>query len=278
LQAAGDVREPLEFPADGGLSALACERIVSRSMAIRETQKGEGSAGGDPAAVARWGRVPYLDAWERQIELGRRVAAGLAPDTLVVVEHPPTITLGRHAPESDVLLDADTLAARGIEVVRSDRGGRATYHGPGQLVLYPIVDIARLGLGARAWVELLEDALLSTLAEFEIDGARVEGRPGIWASGAKVASLGLRILGGVSHHGVSLNVDLDVSAFDCIVPCGAAGERMTSLAMLTGRAPSLDHAADRLVAHVTGKMAEIERRDAPRAATAKPSAKTRTTR
>jgi lipoate-protein ligase B len=205
-------------------------------------------------AVERWGEVAYQQAWDRQTELGRRVAAGEAPDTLVVVTHPPTITLGRNAPESDILFDAATLNERGIEVVRSDRGGRATYHGPGQIVLYPIVDIARLGLGTRAWVELLEAALLDTISGFGAEGGRIDGRPGIWAAGAKVASVGLRILGGVSHHGVSLNVDLDVSAFDCIVPCGAAGERITSLRILTGRNATLDKVADRLVEHVARRI------------------------
>jgi lipoyl(octanoyl) transferase len=209
-------------------------------------------------AVEYWGQVGYRRAWDRQTELGRCVADGRAPDTLVVVTHPPTITLGRNAPESDILFDAATLAARGIEVVRSDRGGRATYHGPGQIVMYPIVDIARLGLGTRAWVELLEDALLATIADFGAEGGRIAGRPGIWAAGAKVASLGLRILGGVSHHGVSLNVDLDVSVFDCIVPCGAAGERITSLRILTGRNPTPDEVAERLVEHVA-RMIEARR-------------------
>jgi len=186
--------------------------------------------GGASVAVERWGKVSYREAWDRQVELGRRVAAGTAVNTLVVVTHPPTITLGRNAPESDILLDADTLSERGVQVVRSDRGGRATYHGPGQLVLYPIVDIAGLGCGVRAWVELLEDALLATVADVGVTGSKIAGCPGIWASGAKLASVGLRILNGVSHHGVSLNVDLDVCAFDCIVPCGATGERITSLA------------------------------------------------
>jgi lipoyl(octanoyl) transferase len=181
---------------------------------------------------------------------------------LVIVTHPPTITLGRNAPESDILLDAETLAERGIEVVRSDRGGRATYHGPGQLVLYPIVDIRRLRLGTRAWVELLEDALLATVADFGVTGGRIAGRPGIWAAGAKVASVGLRILNGVSHHGVSLNVDLDVCAFDCIVPCGATGERITSLAILSEHAPTVDETADRLVGHITRRIRALSEQDA----------------
>jgi lipoate-protein ligase B len=233
-------------------------------MSLRDASQSldVGDAGGATVAVERWGEVRYREAWDRQVELGQRVADGTAANTLVVVTHPPTITLGRNAPESDILFDAEALTERGIEVVRSDRGGRATYHGPGQLVLYPIVDIAGLGLGARAWVGLLEDALLATVAEVGFTGGRISGRPGIWAAGAKVASVGLRILNGVSHHGVSLNVDLDVCAFDCIVPCGAAGERITSLAILSGHAPTVDETADRLVGHITRRIRELSEQHA----------------
>ena len=233
-------------------------------MSLRDASQSvdAGDAGGASVAVERWGEVRYREAWDRQVELGQRVADGTAANTLVVVTHPPTITLGRNAPESDILFDAEALTERGIEVVRSDRGGRATYHGPGQLVLYPIVDIAGLGLGARAWVELLEDALLATVAEVGVTGGSISGRPGIWAAGAKVASVGLRILNGVSHHGVSLNVDLDVSAFDYIVPCGAAGERITSLAISSGHAPTVDETADLLVGHITRRIRALSEQHA----------------
>jgi lipoate-protein ligase B len=205
-------------------------------------------------AVVRWGRIAYGEALARQLDLAARVGAGSSPDTLVLVEHPPTITLGRHAPDSDVLADADARTRLGIDVVRSDRGGRATFHGPGQVVIYPIVHVTRLGLGVRVWVALLEAALREVIASYGSKGTCREGAPGIWVGGAKIASLGLRVVGGVSYHGVSLNVELDVSGFDCIVPCGQAGERMTSLAAECGYAPPVEDAAERLLAAVSARL------------------------
>ena len=126
--------------------------------------------------VVDWGRLSYRSALARQRAAAADRRAGRCGDLIVRVEHPPTITLGRHAPSDDLLLDERVLARRGIDVVRSDRGGRATYHGPGQVVVYPIVAIGDLGLGVRAWVELLEQALLETLRAFAIDGHLVAGR------------------------------------------------------------------------------------------------------
>ena len=188
------------------------------------------------------------------------VADGSATDIIVTVEHPPTITLGRHASATDVIAPEADRTARGIVVVRSDRGGQATYHGPGQVVVYPIVDIARLGLGPRAWVCLLESALLEVLDGYGVAGERVEGRPGIWTGGSderdmrKIASIGLRVVRGVSYHGVSLNVELDVSGFACIVPCGSAGERITSLAAECRRAPTLKDASAALVGAIARRL------------------------
>jgi len=184
-----------------------------------------------------WGRVPYAEALARQIALWRQCCAGEIADTLVSCEHPPTITLGRHAPEDEIVAAAEVLAARGIAVERSDRGGRATVHAPGQAVVYPIVGVARLGLGPKAWVALLEDAAAQALAECGVEAVRQQGKPGLWARGGKIVSLGLRIRRGVSYHGIAVNVDLDRSFFDCIVPCGVAGERISSLADELGTAP-----------------------------------------
>jgi lipoyl(octanoyl) transferase len=204
--------------------------------------------------VERWGRMPYLEAWERQLALADAIARGDHADTLVSVEHPPTVTLGRHAPEADVLADAEARHQAGIAVVRSDRGGRATYHGPGQVVLYPIVAIERRGLGIKQWVVALQNALAEVVASYGLAPDCRAGSPGVWVGGAKVASIGIRVVRGVSYHGVSLNVGLDVSGFDYIVPCGAAGERITSLARACDPPPSFDDAAERLIAAVSSQI------------------------
>ncbi|HYC54417.1 MAG TPA: lipoyl(octanoyl) transferase LipB [Candidatus Binatia bacterium] len=206
--------------------------------------------------VERWGVVGYEAALARQLELHGRRLEGQVADTLVVVEHPPTITLGRHAPSDDVLADASELRRRGITVARSDRGGRATYHGPGQVVLYPIVSIEELGIGVRDWVCLLEGALLDTLADYAITGERHAGTAGIWTSQGKIASIGLRIARGVSYHGVALNVSLDASVFDCIVTCGVGAERVTTISAMTGTSVSCEQASERLIAHTTRRMQE----------------------
>lgn len=207
------------------------------------------------AVIERWGLVPYEAALRRQAELHARRVAGLVPDTLVIVEHPPTFTLGRHAPEGDVLLDAGELQRRGIDLVRSDRGGRATYHGPGQVVLYPIVSIDDLGLGVKGWVCLLESALLETLADYGVIAERRPSTAGLWTRGGKIASVGLRVARGVSTHGVSLNTGLEPSVFDCIVTCGVRGERVTTIAAETGRRPDEAEVAATLASHILDRLA-----------------------
>lgn len=217
--------------------------------------------------IEHWGPIAYDEALRRQLELHARRVAGEAPDTLVFVEHPPTFTLGRHAPEADIVLDAAELSRRGIAVARSDRGGRATYHGPGQVVLYPIVSVDDLGLGAKDWVCLLESALIDTLADYGVAGQRRPGTAGIWTgdgdAAAKIASLGLRISRGVSYHGAALNTGLDASVFDCIVTCGVRGERVTTIADATGTRPD-DHAvAMQLARHVALRIGDARTRRGP---------------
>jgi lipoate-protein ligase B len=205
--------------------------------------------------VERWGRIAYDEALQRQLALAAAVESGDAPDTIVEVEHPPTVTLGRHAEEGDILLDPAERSARGIATIRSDRGGKATYHGPGQVVVYPIVHLGRLGLGVKSWVCLLESALREVLAGYRLTGELKDGRPGVWVRGAKIASIGLRVVRSVSYHGVSLNVGLDVSGFDCIVPCGSAGERITSLAAeCSPVSPAREDVAARLTAALAGRL------------------------
>lgn len=220
-----------------------------------------------PILTERWGIVAYEEAAARQLALHAERVAGLRPDTLVLVTHPPTFSLGRHAPDDDIALDRAELARRGIVVARSDRGGRATYHGPGQVVLYPIVSTDDLGLGVKDWVCLLESALVDALADLGIRAERRPGTAGLWTAedtprgqgGAKIASLGLRVSRGVSYHGVSLNTGLDASVFDGIVTCGVRGERVTTIEAATGRAPGDDEAGTLLAGHVERRILEARR-------------------
>ncbi len=198
--------------------------------------------------------MAYAEALERQLALWGDRVAGLAPDTIIEVEHPPTITLGRNAPQSDVTTPAAELARRGVDLVRSDRGGRATAHGPGQIVVYPIVGIAEHRIGIRTWVCDLEQALVDVLAHVGIEGRRIDGKPGIWTDQGKIASLGLRVARGVSYHGISLNVGLDAGPFDCIVACGVPGERITSVSQEVPGAASRDEIASALCDAIASKI------------------------
>lgn len=207
-----------------------------------------GAAGAVRPLVADWlGRVPYRSAWELQKRLAAERAAGAIEDRLLLLEHEPVLTLGRHADPSHVLAPPELLAARGIEVVRVERGGEVTYHGPGQLVAYPIVALAERGLGVRAFVRVLEAALAETCLAFGVAAGPRPGEPGCWCDPhgplpRKIAALGLRIEHGVTYHGIALNVDLDLGAFELIDPCGVPGLRSTSIAAELARLGRTDAA------------------------------------
>lgn len=211
-------------------------------------------------AIERWGTLGYREALARQLDLHAERLAGRRGDTVALVSHPPTFTLGRSAPESDIVASADELAGRGIAVVRSDRGGRATYHGPGQVVLYPVVGIDERGLGVKRWVRLLEDALLEVLGACGVRAARRPGTAGLWTRRGKIASIGLRVVRGVSYHGVSLNVDLDASAFDCIVTCGVRGESVTTIAAEIDEPPDETEIGEKLALAVASRLEAWPRR------------------
>ena len=212
------------------------------------------------AIAASWlGRIEYRAAWDLQKRLVDRRAADVraatearAPvlgDALLLLEHPAVLTLGRHADESHVLADAASLAARGIEVIRVERGGEVTYHGPGQLVAYPIVALAGRGLLVRPFVRALEGALIDTCAAFGVGADRREGHPGCWVDAEgpaprKIGALGVRIERGVSYHGIALNVDPDLADFDLIDPCGMPGVASTSIARELARAGAPFDATD----------------------------------
>ena len=192
--------------------------------------------------VASWlGRVDYHEALELQKRLVTERAEGRIGDQLLLLEHPPVLTLGRTADPSHIRADAATLAARGIEVVRVERGGEVTYHGPGQLVAYPILALSARGLLVRPLVRALEGALVATCAAYGVVAARRDGHPGCWCDPdgmdpRKIGALGLRIERGVSYHGIALNVSVDLADFDLIDPCGMPGVTSTSIAAERGEA------------------------------------------
>lgn len=189
----------------------------------------------------RWlGRVGYREAWELQHRLAAMRADGRIGDQLLLLEHDPVLTLGRHADEAHVLATAAELAARGIELIRVERGGEVTYHGPGQLVAYPILALERRGLLLRPLVRALEDAMVDTCTAFGVAADCRDGHPGCWcdpdAPGQrKIGALGIRVERGVSYHGIALNVSVDLAGFDLIDPCGMPGVRSTSIALEAGR-------------------------------------------
>jgi lipoyl(octanoyl) transferase len=184
----------------------------------------------------RWlGRVPYRTAWDIQHELVRDRAADAIPDQLLLLEHEPVLTLGRQSDPAFITASADELARRGIEVITVERGGEVTYHGPGQLVAYPIVQLAARGILLRRFVRALETAMIGTAARFGVSAARREGYPGCWCDAdgpapRKIGALGLRVERGVSYHGIALNVTTRLEDFDLIDPCGMPGVVVTSLA------------------------------------------------
>jgi lipoate-protein ligase B len=185
--------------------------------------------------------MAYRDAWTLQKRLAAQRADGLIGDRLLLVEHPPVLTLGRQADESHVLASASELTRRGIEVVRVERGGEVTYHGPGQLVAYPILALSRRGLLLRPLVRALEAAMVETCAAFGVTADRREGHPGCWidpegGTPRKIGALGIRVERGVSYHGIALNIDSDLGDFDLIDPCGMPGVASTSIAVEAGRA------------------------------------------
>jgi lipoyl(octanoyl) transferase len=181
-----------------------------------------------------WGRLPYGEALLRQKEAVRRRIAGEVPDALYLVEHPPVITLGKTA-KAEHVLDAGP----GVEVVQSDRGGDVTFHGPGQVVGYPVIDLNALRQDVRWYLDGLEEVMIGTAARWGIRAVRIAGMTGVWVEDRKIGAIGVRLQRWVSCHGFALNVNTDLSYFDRIVPCGLRGKGVTSIARETGREADL---------------------------------------
>src|SRR5438477_3768388 len=185
------------------------------------------------------GLVPYQEAWDVQRSLAGAVSQGAIPDTVIFLEHPPVVTLGRRTDEQGLHVPEGA----GVDVVETDRGGKSTYHGPGQLVCYPILDLKRHGKDVKKYVRDLEEALIRTLAPLEIDATRLEGLTGVWLERPprKIASIGVHISRWVTTHGYALNVDLDPAPFtQWITACGLEDAAFTTIARELGRRVTVD--------------------------------------
>lgn len=192
------------------------------------------------------GRLDYGPVLETQRSLRAAVIAGDAPGGLLLLEHPPTITIGRHGEKKNVLTVRSLLTRMGIGVHHIERGGDVTYHGPGQLVGYPVMPVTG---GVRRFVLSLADAARQTLADLDIEAAWDDERPGLWTHRGKIAAVGLHVSRGVAMHGIALNVAPDLAHYQHIVPCGFTTGAVTSIRALLGAAPSVSEVAERFAAH-----------------------------
>ena len=200
--------------------------------------------------VRRPGRVPYEPTWRAMQDFtAQRDAA--TPDELWLVEHPPVYTLGQAGKAEHLLHVTD------IPLVKIDRGGLITYHGPGQVVGYLLLDLHRRGLKVREMVNLLEQALIDCIADYGLDARRKDGAPGVYIDGAKVAALGLRVKNGCSYHGVSLNVDMDLTPFTWINPCGYSGLQTIQLKDF-GVTEGPEDVATRLLGHLQRHFPDVQ--------------------
>ena len=203
------------------------------------------------AHVLNLGVVPYNEAWELQRSVAAEVAEGTRPDTILLLQHPPTVTTGRRTNPVELHIPADA----DVEIVETDRGGKSTFHGPGQLVCYPILDLTRHGQDVKRYCRDLEEALIVTLAKLGVDGERIDGLTGVWLTRPprKIASIGIHISKWVTTHGYALNVDLDLAPFtQWITACGLEDAMFTTVAEELGRpvtpdevhSPALDALAE----------------------------------
>ncbi|MFW6051554.1 MAG: lipoyl(octanoyl) transferase LipB [Myxococcota bacterium] len=207
--------------------------------------------------VCRLGRVPYGPTHALQERLQHARAEQRIPDLLLLLEHDPVITLGRRAQPEHVLLPRETLAARGVEIHETGRGGDVTYHGPGQLVGYPIFDLSPDRRDVRRYVWSLEEAMIRTCQDHGVEAARIPGLNGAWVDGDKIGAVGVRISRWVTMHGFALNVDTELSHFDLIVPCGIRDHGVTALSKQTGTPLRLDDVGD----HAAQHLAELHEAD-----------------
>jgi lipoyl(octanoyl) transferase len=207
--------------------------------------------------VEQFGVLDYAEGLHLQRERVAARKAGVIPDTLLLLEHSHVYTLGRNAKKENLLVSPAQLAARGAQVFEIDRGGDATYHGPGQLVGYPILDLAQHRRDIAWYMRSLEEVLIAVARDYGIAAARLAGAPGVWVGNDKLAALGVHISRWVTSHGFAFNVNTDLRYFAWIVPCGLRDKGVTSLQKLLGRRVEMDEVAEKVVLYF-GRVFELK--------------------
>lgn len=217
-----------------------------------------------PVDLFDLGHMAYRDALDWQQAKAAEVRAAISADALALLEHPPVYTMGARGGDDHMLLSEDDLRERGADLIVTDRGGDMTFHGPGQLVLYAVLNLRRRCLRPVDHIRRLECTILDTLTAFGLRGRTVKGRPGVWIGTRKIAAIGVSIRGGVTMHGAALNVTNDLAWFNAIVPCGLHGLGVTSVAREVGNAPLMDE----VMAAAATAFAEVYQTDVRPAARA----------
>ncbi len=198
------------------------------------------------------GHQPYRRVWDLQREIHTQRCSDHCPDTLLLLEHLPVVSIGRNGDAKNLTVPEAQLRGMGIDLVRTDRGGDITYHGPGQLVGYPIIDLKEMRCGIRRFVQEIEDGIIRAVAAYGIDAHKAEGKTGVWVGSEKLASIGLKAGRSVTMHGFALNVCTDLTAFDLIVPCGIQECTMTSMERLGGATAGLRDVGDTVTKELAG--------------------------
>jgi len=199
--------------------------------------------------VLELGLIEYQEAYKLQRTLHQQRVEGKIPDVLLLLEHPPTITIGKSGTLDNVLVSRERLAQEGMSLYFTDRGGDVTYHGPGQLVGYPIVDLRERGRDIHWYVHSIEEVILRTLRGFSIDGDRDKCHPGVWVNEEEIAAIGLSLRKWVSMHGFALNINIDLEHFSFINPCGFSDRRATSMSEIVGSRVPMQDATNSLISH-----------------------------
>ncbi|MEN6335137.1 MAG: lipoyl(octanoyl) transferase LipB [Phycisphaerales bacterium] len=212
-------------------------------------------------AIRDCGLAEYRGVLALQQQLQEQRRAGLVGDTVLVVEHPPVITLGAHKSSNKLLACPEELARRGIDLVEIRRGGGTTAHNPGQLVFYPILNLQELGLDISTYVRTLEQIGIELLTELGVQSERRKGFPGLWVGPRKIASVGVRVSRFVTCHGMAINIQNDLSIFGCMVPCGLDGVVMTSAQKETGRVYEMRQVKEQLAALLRRHLERVPRSD-----------------
>lgn len=212
--------------------------------------------------ILQLGLVEYGEGIRLQQELVAQRKSGAIPDTLLLLEHPHVYTLGRNAQRENLLVTEDRLAALGAQLFETDRGGDITYHGPGQLVGYPIFDLTQHRRDIAWFMRSLEEVFLGVARDFGVEAARIKGCPGVWVGNDKLVAMGVHISRWVTSHGFAFNVNTDLRYFESIVPCGIRDKGVTSLERLLGKPVEMDRVTERVINHfeeVFGLTMQIEK-------------------